>query len=349
VQYGALVEEARIVLEQERTPGPAERFLRWLGLRQLMPHRDRLKSVAWLLWCYQLTGLQYLVRASGLLPQPLKAMDAIVPTIVPRYRDYRAPAPALGQQRGRVAFFTGCIQEALLSPVNEATIRVLQRNGYEVHIPLEQTCCGAAHIHTGDEEQALHLARRNIDAFDHAEFDAIINNAGGCGLVLKEYPSLLHDDPRYAARASQIAARVQDVSEFLANNLRTPPSGTVRARATYADSCHLRHGQRVVAQPRDLLRRIPGLDVVELPHADQCCGSAGVYNITQVTTANAILDAKMTSIAATQADVIVTSNTGCYLQLLAGVRRAGLKAQVRHVVEMLEQSYQEQAGGQAHS
>jgi len=297
-------------------------------------------------------------------------MEGLLPRLPARYPDYRKPAPAMGEKRGTVAFFHGCVQEAFLADVNAATIRVLQRNGYEVHVPPDQTCCGAAQLHVGEVELARELARRNIDAFTPSlppsasrrtgspsqgegqggglpsseedpagEYDAIINNAGGCGTTLKEYDHLLADDPAYADRAKLFVAQVKDISEFLADHLREPPRGVLNARVTYVDSCHLRHAQRVAQQPRDLLKMIPGLELVELKHPDHCCGSAGVYNIVHPDTANAILDAKMADIAATGAEMIVTTNTGCYLQLLHGVRRAGLKARVVHLVELLDQAY----------
>jgi len=167
----------------------------------------------------------------------------------------------------------------------------------------------------------------------------ILNNAGGCGAMLKEYAHLLKDDPQYADKAKQFAARVKDINEFLAEHLHMPPRGELKVRVTYADSCHLRNAQKVIAQPRALLKQIPGVELVELKQPDRCCGSAGVYNIAQVQTADAILAEKMLDIASTGAEVIVTSNPGCHLQLLAGVRRAGLRARVKHVVELLDESY----------
>jgi glycolate oxidase iron-sulfur subunit len=311
----------------------------------MLPHLTRLKLLARLLWLYEASGLQHLLRGTGALPGPLRAMEGILPPIKPRYNDYRAPAPALGQPRGDVAFFVGCIQEAFLSPVNRATVRVLQRNGYTVHFPRGQTCCGAAQLHVGDDVLARQLARQNIDAFLGAGYLAVISNAGGCGACLKkDYPRLFASDPVYGERARRFAALVQDISEFLADHLHLAPQGEVRVRATYADSCHLRHAQGISAQPRSLLRQIPGLELVELQYPDRCCGSAGIYNITQSATADAILDLKMADIAATGAELVITSNTGCHMQLLAGVRRAGLKARVTHVVEVLEMSYQRQGG-----
>ena len=345
VQYGALMEEARIVVEHNRLIGAAERFLRWLGTKQLMSRLGVLKFMARLMWVYEVTGLQSLVRALDFLPKVLKAMEGILPPIELKFTSFGKTLPAEGQKRGRLLFFTGCIQEGFLAQVNAATLRVLQRNGFEVYTPHEQICCGAAHLHLGDKEGAKRLARQNIDAFLAHECDAIITNAGGCGVSLKEYPHLLADDPIYMPLASKFSAKVQDINEFLAQNLYAKPTGSIKARVTYSDSCHLRHGQKVVNPPRDLLKGIRGLEYVELSRPDQCCGSAGVYNIAQVETANAVLDAKMADIAATGADLIVTSNTGCHMQLIAGVRRANLQARVMHVVEVLDLAYQE---GESH-
>ncbi len=339
VNYGTLIDTVRLTLEETRTPGIIERFMRWLGLKQMMPHLNRLRFAAKLFRLYQLVGLQKLVRAINLLPKPLKAMEAILPPLPANHFDYSHPAPAIGEKRGTVAFFYGCLQDAFLGNVNKATIRVLQRNGFEVHFPQMQTCCGAAHLHTGDQTAARELARKNIDAFIQGNYDAIINNAGGCGAMLKEYAHLLADDPVYAEKAKQFANQVQDISEFLVSHLVHQPQGVIHARVTYSDSCHLRNVQKVIKQPRELLKLIPGIELVEMQSPDRCCGSAGVYNLMQVDTANDILDLRMQDIAATNADIIVTTNTGCHMQLIYGVRKAGLKARVMHLVELLDQSY----------
>ncbi len=225
VQYGKLIDTVRLSLAATYRPGRIERFVRWFGLQQFMPYLGRLRFAAKLFRLYQLVGLQKLVRAINLLPKNLKAMEAILPPLPPSYFDYTKPAPAIGQKRGAVAFFYGCLQDAFLGDVNKATIRVLQRNGYEVHFPQAQTCCGAAHEHTGDANGARALARRNIDAFAAGKYEAIINNAGGCGAMLKEYVHLLADDPAYAEKAEQFVSQVQDISEFLARNLARVPRG----------------------------------------------------------------------------------------------------------------------------
>lgn len=338
VQYGELVHVTRLAIEHSRQPGWLERSIRWLGFRQLMPHLPRLRVLARLASLYQRIGLQTLVRKLNLLPEPLKTLDSILPQIQTKSRDFSNPAPAIGMKRGEVAFFLGCIQEAFLSPVNDATIRILQRNGYEVHFPLGQTCCGAAQLHMGENEQARQLALKNLDAFEG--YPMIINNAGGCGATLKtEYARLFADDPLQLERSLNLATRVQDISEFLCDHLNTPLSGIVPERAIYIDSCHLRHGQKISRQPRDLLRSIPGLELVELALPDRCCGSAGVYNLVHPETAEPVLDQKMADIASTGAELIICSNTGCHMQLLVGVRKSNLQARVMHLAEVLEMSY----------
>ncbi len=339
VPYGTMVETARVALEQQRKPGTAERVLRWIALRNLMPHRGRLHLLAWALRFYQRSGLQSLATRLHLLPKAIRNAQGLLPPLSAARPEYRKPAPAMGERRGQVAFFYGCVQDAFLGGVNAATVRVLQRNGYEVHFPGGQTCCGAAQLHVGEEELFRDLARRNIGSFPANEYAAFINNAGGCGSTLKEYGHLLRDDARYAEKARRFSARVKDINEFLTENLHVLPQGAIHARVVYSDSCHLRHVQKVVAQPRHLLQQIPGLELVELGKPDRCCGSAGVYNLVQAETASAILDEKMADITSTGADIIVITNTGCHLQLLHGVRRAGLKMRVAHVVELLDESY----------
>lgn len=339
VKYGQLFENARTAIVENQPPKAVERWGRWVALQQLLPYRGRLRAMARLLALYQAIGLSRLVRALSFLPEKLRTMEALLPPLTLEFPNYNKPARTIGPKRGEVAFLYGCVQDAFLGGVNAATIRVLQRNGYEVHFPQGQTCCGAAPLHIGEGQLARDFARRNIGAFMQHDYVAIINNAGGCGATLKEYAHLLEDDPAYVAKAKAFVAKLQDITEFLATHLHTPPTGKLRVRATYVDSCHLRHGQKVVNQPRQLLKAIPGLTLVELQQPEMCCGSAGVYNILQAETASQVLDRKLTDVAATQANVVVTTNTGCHLQMLYGVRKAGLKAEVVHLVELLDRSY----------
>jgi glycolate oxidase iron-sulfur subunit len=346
VKYGEIIETARIVVEQNRRIALGERFLRWLGTKELMLHPQLLKALARLLWIYEKSGFQTIIRSFNLIPRILKTMEGIIPPIDLNFTALGKVYPAIGKKRGQVMFFTGCIQEAFLAPVNQATRRVLQYNGYDVFVPEGQTCCGAAHLHLGDSNTAKAVARQNIDVFGKQahKYDAIISNAGGCGASLKEYPHLLWGDPVYEKRASDFSKKVKDVSEFLVEHIARPPQGSLKMRVTYADSCHLRHAQKVSKQPRQLLKTIPGLELVELQMPDRCCGSAGVYNIAQAQTAEAILDDKIADIVASKAEVIATSNTGCYMQLLAGVRRSGGSQKVMHVVEVMEISYRLEHG-----
>jgi glycolate oxidase iron-sulfur subunit len=223
--------------------------------------------------------------------------------------------------------------------VHRATVRVLARNGCEVVAPPEQACCGALHAHNGDIETARALARRNIDAFDDAGIDAIIVNSAGCGAAMKEYGELLAADPEYATRAHDFPKRVQDISEFLVNLPFEPPKGAVQATATYQDSCHLAHAQRITSEPRRILASIPGLTLAVMPHPDRCCGSAGVYSLTQNEMSLQLLESKMRDVRATGATIVATSNPGCMTQLEAGSRRFGPKLKVVHVVELLDKAY----------
>jgi glycolate oxidase iron-sulfur subunit len=271
----------------------------------------------------------------------LGSIEALAPPIeVPFFfsrigKTYQAE----GEKRYRVALLAGCIANLTFCRLNEATVRVLQKNGCEVVIPAGQTCCGALHLHSGRKEEARALARRNIDTILDGEFDAIITNAAGCGSTLKEYAELLHDDEAYREKAQRFSASMRDVNEFLASidlNLKMRP---LPYSVTYQDSCHLLHGQKIKAAPRKLLRSIPELVFREMPNSDICCGSAGIYNVVQNEMAMRLLDRKMRAIQLTQAEVIATANPGCMLQLRAGVEREDSGQRVMHVVELLDEAY----------
>jgi glycolate oxidase iron-sulfur subunit len=247
--------------------------------------------------------------------------------------------PAEGQRRHRVALMAGCIANISFARLNEATVRVLQRNGCEVVVPAAQGCCGALHLHSGLREDAQRLARQNVDAILAGNYDAVITNAGGCGSTLKEYGELLAGDPDYAAKAHQFSGLMRDITEFLGSIELNPKIGRVEATVTYQDSCHLSHGQRVRKAPRQVLAAIPGLTLREMPNSDLCCGSAGIYNVVQNEMSMQILAGKMKSVNSTGANLIATANPGCLLQLQAGVRLHGSKQRVMHVVEILDLAY----------
>ena len=340
VKYGRLIEAARADIEQRTTRPLLARIARKLVFDYLLPSRTLLRLAGAGLWLYQRTGMQRLVRASGLLGK-FAEIESLAPGVETPffYRNMGRVFPAQGERKYRVALLSGCIANICFARLNEATVRVLQANGCEVTIHDGQTCCGALHVHAGLRDRARQLARKNIDALADAGFDAIITNAGGCGSTLKEYDELLEHDPAYADRARRFVSQMKDVNEFLAAIGLNPRMGEVPGVVTYQDSCHLAHGQRVRPAPRELLKQVPGLTLKEMPMSDLCCGSAGVYNVLHTDMALALLEKKMRSVNSTGAGRIVTANPGCMLQLRAGVERHGHGQRVSHVVEVLDEAY----------
>ncbi|MGH7320639.1 MAG: (Fe-S)-binding protein, partial [Candidatus Rokuibacteriota bacterium] len=320
------------------------RLARRAALAALLPHPWALRLVAAGLRLYQRTGLQTLVRRSGLLrllPATLAASEALLPPLPPAAE--RGPLPEAIPPRGprvaRVGFLHGCVQDVVFRAHNWATLRLLTRNGAQVVIPRAQRCCGALHAHAGDPPRARALARENIAAFDTAGVDTIVVNAAGCGAHLKNYGHLLREDPAWRERAVAFSRQVADVTEVLTRRPLAGPLGPVRMRVTYHDPCHLAHGQRVRAEPRALLRAIPELTLVDLQESEMCCGSAGIYNLTEPEMARQLLERKVRHLQATGADAVVTANPGCILQLAAGLRQRGLPMRVLHVVEILDMAY----------
>jgi glycolate oxidase iron-sulfur subunit len=336
VQYGHIAEAAR---EQLGPPGTEfGRAVLNLAFTQLLPYRRRLRLLFALLRLYQRTGLQRALR--WMLPEKLRGMDALLPVIPKRFFAPKTPTlPAVGEHRATVAMLDGCVMPLLFGEVNDATARVLQRNGCEVIFPKKQGCCGALNLHNGETAAAKQMARRNIDAFLEADADAIIVNAAGCGAAMKEYGRLLRDDLEYRDKAARFSARVKDAGEFLADLGLVGKLGAVEITVTYQDPCHLAHGQRVRSQPRQLLQAIPGLKLIELDGADRCCGSAGIYNLTHSAMSQHLLDEKMQAIDATRAGAVVAPNPGCMLQLRAGARRTGAELEVYHLMDLLERAY----------
>ncbi len=350
VEYGRLVEAARGQIERNYRRPLKARLLRWLFLYQILPHRRRLETAGKLLRFYQQSGVERLVFRSGILKLLSKRLER-VSRLGPRLEkpffteQLGAVVPPVGARRYRVAFFAGCVANLAFASANEATVRVLARNGCEVVIPAGQACCGALHVHAGARDVARRLARENLQAFPPDSFDAVITNAAGCGAVLKEYPVLFEQEERgFYAAAGAFSARVRDVTEFLAGIDFRRDFGEMKVRATYQDPCHLLHAQRVRSAPRLLLAAIPGLDLVELKEAEICCGSAGIYNISENEMAEALLEKKMRRIEETGAELVLTANPGCLLQLRAGLARRGADpSRVLHVVELLDQAYKRKA------
>ena len=336
VQYGRIAEAAR---EELGPPGSnlARRILN-LVFTRLLPYPRRLRLIATLLRFYQRSGLARLLQP--LLPPKVRRMNAMLPEIPRQF--FTPPAAslrAIGQHRAKVGFLNGCVMPLLFGDINDATVRVLQRNGCAVVIPDKQICCGALNTHNGETVAAKKMARQNIDAFLDAGVDAVIVNAAGCGAAMKEYGHLLRDDPQYAAKANRFSSLVKDAGEFLASIGLIGKLGAVPLTVTYQDPCHLAHGQRVRSQPRDLLRAIPQLEVVEMTGSDRCCGSAGIYNITHPEMSQQLLKEKMQSIGDTGLNAVVAPNPGCMLQLRFGAQQYGPKVAVYHLMDLLERAY----------
>ena len=347
VDYAELFEQARAEVERTGVLNtPKRRLLRWFTVKWLFMDLRRLLFLGRFLRFYQWLGWQDLLRRSGvlkLLPARLRELEAMTPDIPAKYSAelIAEVTPAVGEGRHRVAMLTGCAQDLIFSAVNRDTVEVLARNGCEVFTPRHQQCCGSLHAHNGELELAQRLARVNLDQFPPDRFDAIITNAGGCGSHLKHYARLLQDDSAYRDRAARWDRKCQDVHEWLVRIGIAPPTATDAAPlvVTYHESCHLTHGQKVVQQPRQLLRLIPNLRLVELPESAWCCGSAGIYNLLQPVMANQLLDRKIRHLRSTGATVVATANPGCQLQLVNGARARGLAVRVAHPMTLLAEAY----------
>ncbi|UQZ86695.1 Lactate utilization protein A [Paenibacillus konkukensis] len=375
VKYGQLIEQARESIAAETDYPWHVKAIRTLFMERLFPHHGRMRVLGGMLKLYQRSGLRKLTQASGvmrLFPEHMRQMEAILPDasgdgVIRAWAGLGLPAawesaqgggrllvipPAGdGPKRARVGLFRGCIMDVLFTSTNVNTIKLLREAGYEVVVPTSQTCCGALHAHAGETASASRLARENIDAFAAAGVDFVASNAGGCGASLKEYDHLLHGDDRYAERAEDFARRVKDVAELLVERGEPllPLRQLQRDQAqvvTYQDSCHLRNVMRVQQQPRTLLQSMPGVQLRELHGADRCCGSAGIYNLTQPQMSADVLDHKMEHVGDTEAQYIVTANPGCLLQMKWGIERAGLGGTMKavHLVDFMAEALEERDG-----
>lgn len=346
VQYGHIVERARAQIEQNYRRPWLERKVRKYFFSRMLRDFQLLSNIGKALRFYQNSGLQKMVRASGVLKLlGLADLEKLTPPLDDHFffTNLGMLIPAEGELRGRVCFHAGCIANMAFAELNRSTVRLLARNGVEVHILSRQRCCGALPAHAGFRDDARHLARRNIDAVlpqvKALQLDAIVTNAAGCGSNLKDYPDLLKDEPQYAATAKEFSAKVKDITEYLVELGLRVPINRFQGRIAFQDPCHLQHAQRIRSAPRELLKAI-GAELVELPHPEQCCGSAGTYNVTQTELSLQILDRKLDDIeAAGTFDVLASANVGCMLQLRAGLEGKGKPVPVKHIVEVLEECY----------
>jgi glycolate oxidase iron-sulfur subunit len=355
VNYAGLFEHARAEVERLGELNTLKRrWIRGFTVGWLFMDLRRLRWLGRVLRLYQWSGGQRLLRASGLLkllPARLRELEAMTPDVQARFSDVLIAevTPAVGQRRFRVALLTGCAQDLLFSDVNRDTAEVLAHNGCEVVTPRNQQCCGSLQAHNGEIELARRLARANVDQIPPEQFDAIITNAGGCGSHLKHYGALLQDDPAYAERAALWDRKCRDAHEWLALIGLRPPRIPAEPplEVTYHESCHLSHGQKITAQPRQVLRAIPNVRFVELPEATWCCGSAGIYNITQPEMAGRLLERKMRHIESTRAAVVATANTGCHLQLINGAKARHRRLRVVHPLTLLAEAYRSEPSAAA--
>jgi glycolate oxidase iron-sulfur subunit len=341
VEYGKILELARAQIEQKYKRPFTSRVARDLVYRKLLPFPGRIAGVAKALRLYQRSGLAALARGTGILKAlGLSEREQLLPKVDADFffSELGKTYPSRGTKRARVAFFAGCVAQVTFSELNRATIRVLQANGCEVVVPAEQACCGALAAHAGVRDVARDMARRNFDAFRVDELDAIVTNAAGCGSTLKEYGHLFDAGTSDHAKAIAFTAKMRDVTEFLTELGVTAKLNSLPLRVTYQDSCHLVHGQKIREAPRQLIRAIPGVEFVEMPMSELCCGSAGVYNVTETKTSLELLDQKMDAVGQTKAQVIVTANPGCILQLRAGAKQRKTGQEVMHVVELLDRA-----------
>jgi glycolate oxidase iron-sulfur subunit len=337
VPYGRIIEGTR-ALVQARADKPASWKFRAAVLRLGFSSTRRLRWAFSALRLYQRSPIAPLMRR--VLPKKLRQMEQMLPKLPGRF--FSPPEVAgvpKGDVKANVAMLSGCIMPMTHPGAHEATVRVLARNGYRVLVPGAQGCCGALHVHNGDPVAARKLAKKNIDAFLDSGAEYVVVNSAGCGSAMKEYGELFADDKSYADKAARVAASVRDISELLVERGFEAPTAPLDARVTYQDSCHLVHAQRIREAPRQVMRAIPGLELAEMATPDRCCGSAGIYNITQTEMSRRLLDDKMDDCLSTGCDVLATANPGCMLQLELGVKLRGGDQRVMHVVELLDEAY----------
>ena len=346
VNYAELFETARAEVERQGVlDSPKRTALRALLLRGLFTRPRLLRFAGRLLYFWQVSGLQAFTRRTGLtalLPKNLRRLEPQAPRIRAKFsHQLIRPVEKPAAPKRRVLVLTGCVQDLAFSDVNRATVDVLLANGCEVHTPPVQPCCGSLHAHNGDLQTARELARRQLDLINPDDFDAIISNAGGCGSHLRAYGHLLQDDADYAGHAAAWSKKLKDIHEYLVEiGFRKPASTAATASTvTYHESCHLCHGQKVSAQPRAILKAIPGVELRECAEAQWCCGSAGIYNITQPDTSAWLQERKLGHLRASGADVVATANPGCHLQIENGLKGAGETTAVTHPIVLLAAAY----------
>ncbi|MEW9670462.1 (Fe-S)-binding protein [Ammoniphilus sp. 3BR4] len=345
VEYGAILEAARAAVTRRKKFSYPVQTLRNTLFKKVFPSRMAMKTLGHGLWLYQKSGLQKWARKSGVLnklPMNLGQLEAITPEAVSPSERKKLPAfiKAKREKKYAVAFFTGCIMDAMFARINRLSVELLAEVGCDVIIIESQTCCGALHAHAGEPDQAINLAKLNIAAFEEADLDFIVNNAGGCGAMLHEYGHLLAEDPEWSERAQAFSAKSKDISEVLVlcGGVKVPDHRL--EKVTYQRSCHMTNVQKVTKEPLELIQSIPNIELIEMDQADMCCGSAGIYNIVNYKESMQILDQKMENVKKTHSNIILTTNPGCLLQMKLGIERENLQDECRalHLVEYLAEA-----------
>ncbi len=343
VKYGQIIEAARVVVDKANYGSKVGLPIKRFALRNIVASKNALKFVSRLLWIFQKTGLQKLIRSSGLLklfPNNLSEIEKLSPVISDKFSDTQIKEIELpeGEVKYKTAFHFGCLMNTMFADINIDTIDVLKECGCKVITPKDQVCCGSLMGHNGDMDFALKLARKNIDAFEKQDYDFLISNSAGCGAFMKDYAHLLKDDPVYAEKAKIFSSKVKDITEFLAEqkpefNFNPEPEAT---QVTYHDACHLIHAQKVSEQPRQVIKSLPGVNYTELEEASWCCGSAGIYNVVRYDDSIKMLERKMKNIKNTNADVVITGNPGCMGQIKYGTQKFNVDVEVIHPVTFIK-------------
>ncbi|BDH62200.1 putative glycolate oxidase iron-sulfur subunit [Lysinibacillus sp. PLM2] len=341
VQYGALIEQTRVAIQQTKKSKGIKKIVQNTTFNHLFADKKDLGKAVSLIRFYQKSGLQKVTRKIGFLnlfPKFLKDMEMVLPEIPKKVE----PLPSVKKSPIKVAFFTGCLMDSLFKEINDKTIETIKLLGAEVIVPKFQQCCGALHAHSGELEKGIKNARANMNAFDSDEYDFIVNNAGGCGAFLSEYENHLKNEPKYKEKAERFSMKTIDISSLLiklgiVDYLKTLPKQVDKVAVTYQDSCHLRNVNKVFDQPRSILENLPGVEFREMAKADTCCGSAGIYNLLQPKMANSILETKMKYVKEVNPTYVVTSNPGCLMQMQVGINKEGLSSYVRavHIVDIV--------------
>jgi len=342
VQYDKLIEATRGQVERRYERSSTDRWYRDMLFR-VFPYSDRLRALIPLMWLYQRLPMQGVTQAlakRGGLISRMGMLGTIAPAVRLSMLSERLPrtAAARSTRRGRVGMLAGCVQDAFFGNVNAATVRVLTAEGFDVVVPRGQGCCGALSLHSGREDEGIRFAKQIVDTFERAEVDTIITNSAGCGSAMKDYSYLLRDEPDYAERAARLAEKVRDVSEVLASVTPQAKRHPLPVRVAYHDACHLRHAQHVIEQPRAMLASIPELEVVDIAESDLCCGSAGIYNLTEPQAARQLGERKARNVLMTKPDVLAAGNPGCLLQIGSALHALGTDIPTVHPVELLDAS-----------